>query len=67
MARENPNSGEPPRSAMASRRERELGPPLAGASHPNRLIGDERLGLEAEIPLHGDRSWTQITEATVHV
>jgi hypothetical protein len=58
MACENLNTGEPPRSAVARRREREPAPPTAGASRPNRLIGDERSKLEAEISLHGDRSWT---------
>jgi hypothetical protein len=43
MAQENLNSDEPPRSAVVRHCEREPAPPLAGASHPNRLIGDERL------------------------
>jgi hypothetical protein len=34
MARENPNSGEPPCWAMVRRREREPAPPPAGASRP---------------------------------
>jgi hypothetical protein len=50
VARENPNSGEPPRSALACRHEHEPAPPLSGASRPNRLIGDERPRLEADIP-----------------
>jgi hypothetical protein len=50
MARENLNSSEPPRSAMVRCRECEPVPPPAGASCPNRLIGDERLRLEADIP-----------------
>jgi hypothetical protein len=45
MARENSNSGEPPRSALPTL-------PLAGASRLNRLIGDERPRLEAEIMVH---------------
>jgi hypothetical protein len=52
MARENLNSGEPPRSAMAYRCECEPAPPPTGASRPNRLIGDERPRLEADIPFH---------------
>jgi hypothetical protein len=49
MARENSNSGEPPRSTVMRRREREPVPPPAGASRLNRQIGDERPRLEAEI------------------
>jgi hypothetical protein len=50
MARENQNSSESPRLAMARRHEREPAPPPNGGSRPNRLIGDERPRLEADIP-----------------
>jgi hypothetical protein len=50
MAWENQNSSEPPRLAMARRHEREPAPPPNGGSRPNRLIGDERPRLEADIP-----------------
>jgi hypothetical protein len=49
LARENSNSGEPPRSAVTRRRERKPASPPAGASHLDRWIGDERLRLEARI------------------
>jgi hypothetical protein len=67
VAQENPNSGEPPCSAVARRRVREPALPPAGASRPNHLIGDERPRLEAEIPLRDDRSWTQITESMASI
>jgi hypothetical protein len=67
VARENPNSYEPPRSAEARRCEGEPAPPPAGASRPNRLTGDERSRLEAEKPLRGDSSWTQIAESTTGI
>jgi hypothetical protein len=51
VARENSNSREPPCSAMTHRREREPAPPLAGANRLSHWIGDERPGLEAEIPV----------------
>jgi hypothetical protein len=51
-ARENLNSGEPPRLAMACRRECEPTPPPTRASRLNRLIGDERPRFEADIPFH---------------
>jgi hypothetical protein len=50
--RENPNSGEPPRSAVTHRHWHEPAPPPAGASRPSRLIGDEWPRLEAEITIH---------------
>jgi hypothetical protein len=50
-ARENSNSGEPPRSAATRRCECELAPPPAEASRLSRRIGDERPRLEAEIPI----------------
>jgi hypothetical protein len=61
---QNLKSDELPRLAVVHHREREPAPPPAGASRPNRLIGDERPRLEVEITLHGDRSWTQIAEST---
>jgi hypothetical protein len=51
VAWENSNSGELPRSAMTRRYEREPAPPPVGASGLSRRIGDERLRLEAEIPI----------------
>jgi hypothetical protein len=52
VAREDPNSGEPPRSVVTCRREHEPAPPPAEASCPNHLIGDGRSRLEAEITVH---------------
>jgi hypothetical protein len=51
VAQENSNSGEPPRSTVTHHCEREPAPPPAGASRLSRQIGDERLRLEAEIPI----------------
>jgi hypothetical protein len=51
VARENLSSGEPLRSAATRRHEREPTPPPAVASHLSHRIGDERLRLEAEIPI----------------
>jgi hypothetical protein len=51
LAREKSNSSEPPRSATMRCRECEPVMPLAGASRLSRRIGDERLRLEAEIPI----------------
>jgi hypothetical protein len=51
VARENSNSGEPPRSAATRRCEHEPAPPQAGFSRLSRWIGDEWPRLEAEIPI----------------
>jgi hypothetical protein len=51
VAWENSNSGDPPRSAVTCRREREPAPPPTGANRLNRRISDERPRLEAEIPI----------------
>jgi hypothetical protein len=51
VAQQNSNSGEPPRSTAMHHRERKPAPPPAGASRLSRWIGDERLRLEAEIPI----------------
>jgi hypothetical protein len=48
VARENSNSGKPPRSAATRHHELKSVPPPAGA---NRRISDERSRLEAEIPV----------------
>jgi hypothetical protein len=50
MAREILNSSEPPRSAMARRREHEPTPPPAGATK-SRPIQNERTRLEFDVPL----------------
>jgi hypothetical protein len=52
VARENSNSGEPPRSTVTPRRERQPAPPPAGASRLKRRISDEQPRLEAGIPVH---------------
>jgi hypothetical protein len=51
VAQGNSNSGEPPRSAVTRRREREPALPPARASRLDRRIGDERPKLETEIPI----------------
>jgi hypothetical protein len=51
VTRENLNSGEPPRSAVTRHREHEPAPPPTVASRLDRRIGDERLRLEAGIPV----------------
>jgi hypothetical protein len=51
VAWENSNSGEPPRSTATRLRKCKPVPPPAGASRLSRWIGDERLRLEAEIPV----------------
>jgi hypothetical protein len=51
VARENSNSSEPPGSATTHRSGHEPAPPPAGASRLSHWIGDERLRLEAEIPV----------------
>jgi hypothetical protein len=51
ISQENSNSGEPPRSAVTHRREREPTPSPAGASRLSCRIGDERPRLEAKIPV----------------
>jgi hypothetical protein len=64
VARENSNSGEPPRSAETRHREREPALPPAGAS---RRIGDEQAKLEAEIPVRLIQSEPSIRKPTTSV
>jgi hypothetical protein len=67
VAWENLNSGEPPCSVATRRCERETAPPPTGASHLSRRIGDERLRLEAEIPIRLIPSEPSIQKPTTGV
>jgi hypothetical protein len=67
VGRENSNSGEPPHSAATRHREREPLPPPAGPNYLSRWIGDERLRLEAEIPIRLVESEPSIQQPTASV
>jgi hypothetical protein len=67
VARENLNSGEPPRSAATRRHEREPALPPAGASRLDRQISDEWPKLEDEITVRYDQSRSSIQKPTTGI